>query len=313
MRKFEIIGDASFDLSSELRERFGIYHNYVKSDVVFPDGTILEADNDWTNLDPKKYFESMRSKKNVYKSAVRGVEEFIKTMEEPLKAGSDILCVALSSNMSASYRLYLNAKEELSKKYPERKIFIVDSLRYSTAEAMFTVYAAKCRDELGMSIEETAKWLEDNKHRFHQMGPLDDLFFLHKSGRISFGKAFFGTLAGIMPMGDFNREGRTTILGKAKGHKKALEATIAYIKETIENPEDQIIFIAHSNREDKAMKLKEMILKEIKCKEVIVTWVGEVCGANIGPGLCAAYYVGKEISEGDVEEEKLMKSILARI
>ena len=309
MRSFEILCDVSFDMNHELRERFGIYDDYVRSDLICPDGKVLEANTEWTNLDPKSYFESMRKNKTLYKSAVRGVEEFIKTMDKPLSEGHDILCVALSSDMSATYSLFMQAKEELSKKYPERKIFVVDSLRYSTAEGMLAVYAAKLRDE-GKTIEETAKWLEDNKHRFHQMGPLDDLFFLAKAGRISMAKAFFGSLIGIMPMGDFNRSGRTTILGRAKGTKNALKATVEYIKATIENPEDQVIFIAHTNREDKALKLKEMIEQEIKCKEVIVSMVGMVCGANIGPGLVAAYYVGKEISENNEGETKIMKGIL---
>ena len=312
MRTFEIVSDASCDLNHELRERFGIYDDLVKSDVVMPDGTTKESDSEWKSFDPKQYFESMRSKKVVYKSAVRGVEEFKRVIEKILKEGKDVLCVTLSSSMSASYSLFNKAKEELLKTYTDRKILIVDSLRYSTEESMLAIYAAKLRDE-GKSIDETAKWLEENKHRFHQMGPLDDLFFLHKSGRISFGKAFFGTLAGIMPLGDFNHEGRTTILNKAKGFKNALKATVEYIKATITNPEDQIIFIAHTNRDEKALKLKELIEKEINCKEVIISMVGQVCGANIGPGLVAAFYVGKPISVDCKEEEAIMKGIFAKL
>ena len=312
MRSFEVMCDVSSDMNHELREKFGIYDDYVRSDLMLPNGKVIEADTEWTGLDPVQYFESMRKKKVVYKSAVKGVDHYIEKMRKPLSEGSDLLCVTLSGNMSATYGLFNQAKEVLQKEFPERKIFIVDSLRYSTAEGLMAMYAAKLRDE-GKTIEETAKWLDDNKYRFHQMGPLDDLFFLHKSGRISFAKAFFGSLIGIMPMGDFNHLGRTTILGKAKGYKNSLRATIEYIKATIEDSKDQTIFIAHTNRLEKAQKLKEMIEQEIECKEVVITMVGSVCGANIGPGLVAAYYVGKQISDDCVEETEIMKGILAKL
>ena len=53
-----------------------------------------------------------------------------------------------------------------------------------------------------------------------------------------------------------------------------------------------------------------MIVKEFNPKEVIINDVGMSCGASIGPGLCAAFYLGREISEDMEYEKALMNKIL---
>jgi DegV family protein with EDD domain len=198
----------------------------------------------------------------------------------------------------------------LKDKYPDRKIICVDSLRYSSAIALLIALASQKQAE-GATIEETAEFLEKTKHHIHQIGPMDDLFFLVKTGRISNFKAFFGTLVGINPMADFNRKGMSEVLGKFKGKKAALDGVIKYMRETIIDPQNQIIFVGHSNRPQVAELLKEMIIKEFSPKEVIINGVGMSCGASIGPGLCAAYYYGKEISEDMQPEKEIINGILA--
>ena len=194
-------------------------------------------------------------------------------------------------------------------KYPERKVICVDSLRYSTALSLLVILASKKAQE-GATIEETAEYIESIKHCIHQIGPMDDLFFLCKTGRISNFKAFFGTLMGVNPMADFNRTGLAEVLGKFKGKKNAFDGVIKYMRKTIINPKEQIIFIAHSNREQAANILKDMIQAEFNPKEIIVNHIGMSCGASIGPGLCAAFYFGKEISEGLKKEKEIMTEIL---
>ena len=96
----------------------------------------------------------------------------------------------------------------------------------------------------------------------------------------------------------------------AEGKKLAFDAAIKYIKKTIVNPKDQIIFVTHSNRLAAAELLKDMIIKELGPKEVIISHVGMSCGVSVGPGLCAAFYWGEEISEGMVNEKAIMQEII---
>ena len=308
MSNFAIIPDISCDLTRDLRERFGI-EDYISGLVYFPDGHCEKSDLDWDKHDPKTFYESMSDKKTLYKTACAPAGDVMGVFEKQLKAGKDILCIVLSSALSGTLQTCEMVKAELLPKYPERKIICIDSLRYSTALSLVVIMAAEKRAE-GASLEETAQFIEENKHCVHQMGPMDDLFFLCKTGRISNFKAFFGTLVGINPMADFNRNGLSEVLGKFKGKKAALAAVIKYMKATIVDPENQLIFVAHSNRPAVAETLRDMIIKEFNPKEVIISHVGMSCGASIGPGLCAAFYKGTEISEGMEKEKAIMNAII---
>lgn len=308
MGDFVIIPDTSCDLVRELRERFGI-DDYIKGLVYFPDGHAEYSDIDWERHDPEEFFESMSSKKMIYKSAACPTGEIIDTFERHLSNGKDILCLTLSSALSGTYSTCELVKNDVLPKYPERKIICIDSLRYSMPLSMLAIEAAKKREE-GFSLEETAEYIEANKHRVHQIGPMDDLFFLCRTGRISNFKAFFGNLVGINPMADFNRIGLSEVLGKFKGKANALDAVIKYMKEIIIEPEKQIIFVSHSNRRAVAEKLRDMIIKEFNPREVIISHIGMSCGCSVGPGLCAAYWWGTEISDGLVKEKAIMDNII---
>lgn len=308
MSNFVIIPDTACDLVKPLRERFGI-DDYISGLVYFPDGRCEKSDIDWERYDPKEFFESMRDKKNTYSTSCAPVGDILEVFERHLKAGKDVLSITLSSGLSGTYQTCEMAAGQLREKYPERKIICVDSLRYSTAMAMLAIEAAKKREE-GCSIEETAAYLEEHKHRLHQIGPMDDLFFLCKTGRITNFKAFFGTLVGINPMADFSHTGLAQVLGKFKGKKAAFDALIEYMRRTVQNPEEQIMFITHSNREAAAERLREMIINEFHPKEVIISHVGMSCGVSVGPGLCAAFYWGDPISEDMSRETAIMDEIV---
>lgn len=308
MSDFVIIPDSSSDLTKELRERFDI-PDYVRGILYCPDGSQMVADLDWETIDPKTFYESMTDKKTLYKTACTSVGDIIATYEKFLKEGKDILAVCLSSALSGTYQACDMVARQLREKYPDRKIICIDSMRYSTALSLLVMMAAAKRDE-GATIGQTAEFLEKNKHRIHQMGTMDDLFFLCKTGRISNFKAFFGTLVGVNPMADFNRHGMSEVIARVKGKKSAFDAVIKYMRKTVTEPQSQIIFVAHSNREKAAAVLADMIQKEFSPKEIIINDVGMSCGASVGPGLCAAFYVGTEISEGNEKEKAIMASVI---
>ena len=140
MADFVIIPDTSSDLTRQLRERFNI-PDYVRGTIYFPDGSEHLADMDWELMDPKTYYESMSGRKAVYKTAGCPRGGIFDTYERFLKEGKDILAVTLSSGLSGTYQVCLKVAEELLQKYPERKIIVVDSLRYSTALSLLMIMA----------------------------------------------------------------------------------------------------------------------------------------------------------------------------
>lgn len=309
MAKFSIISDASCDFNTELRERFGM-DAVIFSQVMFPDGHSEQADPDWNNIDPNAYYGSMVDKKLRYQSSAPGIENVKNVFRAELEKGNDIFCATLSSGMSAVYEQCCLARKELLEEYPERTIRVIDSKRYSTAAGLLCLYAAQLRSD-GKSVDETADYIESKLDCIHQSGWMDDLFFLARAGRLSKGTAFMGTMIGVKPMADFNMDtGRFQVIGKARGVNKALAAVVEYLKATIEKPEDQIVFVAHSLRQEYAERLADRIREEVSPKEVITNWIGQSSGANIGPGLVAAFYFGKPLSKDLTEEAAVLQNIL---
>jgi len=142
------------------------------------------------------------------------------------------------------------------------------------------------------------------------MGPIDDLMFVARRGRITMGKAIMGSFAGIKPMGDCNTDGYVTVISKAKGIKKALRTTVRYVAQTAKNIEDQYMIISHSDREEYALALKEQLEAAVKPKKVFVSDVFCLCGTNIGPGMVGVYYLGDDVSPDLLIEKRIIAKIM---
>ena len=310
MEKFAIISDNACDLDKSLRDRFGV-DDLIVGTVTFPDGHTEKSDVDWVKHDPDEYFKSMSDKKHIYKSAAASVTEIAACFENFVKVGRPVLAIVLSAALSGTYNFCLKAAEEIKAKYPTAQIHVVDSQRYSTSLGSLVAYACQLREQ-GKSFEEVATWVEANKNCFHQMGVMDDLFFLSRTGRISKAKAFMGNLVGVKPMADFNGHGLSEVIAKVKGLKNAFQVTIDYMKKTIVNPDQQVVFIAQSLRKEQVQVLADMVKEQIKPKEIIITPVDMSSGANIGPGLMACFYYGKQISNDLVEEKAIMAELTGK-
>lgn len=302
MKKFVIIADSNCDLEEELQKQYDI--EVIPGHAVLPDNTEVLTYPKWDVFSQEDFYAALKKNPDGFKTAPSNVAEFLETFEKAAKEGCDVLCITISSALSGTCNFARQAATQAEKNYPGTVVKVVDSSRFGPGFGLMVVHASLQR-ESGKSLEETVEWLEDNKNRFHQGGWLDDLSFVAKKGRMTNAKAFFGTLVGIKPIGEFDKNGMTTVIGKIKGAKKGYSVVLSYIKETIDNPEEQTIFIAQSNRMAQAEKFKELIEAEIHPKEVIIKDVHMSCGINVGPGLMAAYYMGKPISD-DLETERAL-------
>ena len=309
MSDFAIMTDCCSDLTAEIRERFDI--DYIQGHLQMPDGRNVPLCMEWTENYSHDEFYGAIKKGAEYATSPANVAEFAEKYKSYIKDGRDVMVITISTALSGTYNFALEAKENVLKEFPDANIKIVDSLRYTVLEGMIAVKASQMRAE-GKSIDEVYDWIEANKNCYHQMGWLDDLSFVARKGRMSNSKAFFGQLVGIKPLGDISSNGLTTVIGKAKGAKAGFAAILAYMEETITDPENQTIFVGTSDREKDADKMVEMIREKFHPKEVIKSFVYPGCGVNIGPGLMAAFYFGKPISDDMKAEEAIMNKILEK-
>ncbi|MBR2821574.1 MAG: DegV family protein [Clostridiales bacterium] len=309
MADYVLLTDSSTDLTKDLRERFGV-DDYLPGNITFPDGHTEDSTLDWESISPQDFYTSM-SKDSMYTTGIKNIEVQEAFFEKYLKEGKDILNISLSHALSNTYDMCRKAAANLQEKYPERKIIVVDSLRYSGGDGLLVSFAGEMK-KAGKSIDEVAEWLENNKQKCHQTGTVDDLKFLAKMGRCSNVSAFMGSLINIKPLAEFNRDGMNQIITKVTGYKKLFTAMIEYMKATIE-PEPKRIFVSHSYRKAQWLQLQELIKEEFPSAEIIPTTVNMANGSSIGPGMVVTFYMGKEISEGLVEETKILEEIKAKL
>ena len=311
MNPYIILTDVTCDLSPAIREQFGIT-DYVHGHVSISDGRELVTTLDWSNISREDFYNCLGDRRMQVSTAPASPEEYYEYFKKYAEAGTDIISISISSKISSTYNVAVGAAERVRAEYPERRIICVDSLRMSGSMGILVCYAHELQRE-GKPLDEVAKWLEANRLRVHQMGPIDDLIFVARRGRISMGKAIMGSFAGVKPMGDCNRDGYVTVLTKAKGMKKALNATVAYVREVAADVQDQYLLVVHSNREEYAMTLKEKLEKELAPKQVLVSDSYSASGTNIGPGMVGVYFLGDEVSEELTREREIMTRVMESV
>lgn len=213
---------------------------------------------------------------------------------EPILQKSDLLFIAFSSQLSATIQNIYAVREELLKKYPERKFMVVDTMSISAPELLLILGAHKLYRE-GKPMEEVAKWVEDNKMRAQAWVTVDDLKYLKRGGRISGAAAFFGTMLSLKPIVVMGKNGKIAPAEKVQGRQKALRLIAERTAQNIENPADQTLIIMHADVPEDAKRLEDLIRQRIPdLKDVMTIFVGPVIGTHCGPGTVASCFMGKE-------------------
>ncbi|MDR0435066.1 MAG: DegV family protein [Gracilibacteraceae bacterium] len=226
-----------------------------------------------------------------------GTAQFIGFFEPFLSAGQDIIHISLSSGISGTYGSACLARDELREKYPERKIFVVDSLAASAGCGLLADAAADVR-AAGASVDETNAWLEANKLRLHHWFFVTDLTYLRRGGRVSATAAFVGNLLNICPILNINNEGKLIPRAKERGRKRVVTAMLEKMKNHADAGTDYNgkCFISHSVNPEDAGKLAALAAEAFPrlAAPVSISNIGAVIGAHTGPGTVALFFFGDE-------------------
>ena len=301
---FAIMTDAGGDFTREIIAKYGIEETPL-STVVWPDGSERVTDLYWDTMKPDEYFALMNNKKNNFASSIPSPQTMLDRLSALAEQGRNVMIFTISSSMSGGFSAFTVAAKEVMEKYPKVKIVVIDSLRYSAAITLLAVEASLCRDERNMTFDEAVEYLQEFRLRIHECGFLDDLFFLARKGRIKKSLAFMGNMIGVKPMADLcNETGLSQVLGKARGYKQVMKIFPKYIQRTIGDYSDKVFVITYSAREPQALQMKQIVEETFKPKHLIFVPMGQSTGANVGPGLAAAFYAGDERVSPNCEKEK---------
>lgn len=288
MQSFTIITDSSCDLTPGLCTQFNV--------KVLPLSFFIEGKqyyNDPLNptISHKDFYAQLAEGKMVTTSALN-LEQFREAMEPELIAGRDVLYLGFSSALSGTYNAGRMAAEELSEKYPGRKVYTVDTKCASLGQGMLVYYACLERDK-GKSIEEVRDYAEAIKLSVCHWFTVNDLYQLKRGGRISGVTAAIGTMLSIKPVLHVDNEGRLINMFKARGRNASVNALLEKMRELAIAPQEQTIFISHGDCFDDAKRLGDKITEEFGCK-CVIGYVGPVIGAHSGKGTVALFFLGKE-------------------
>jgi len=285
---YVILTDSSANLTDELIDECGVP---VTSFTFHVGDKELKSYIKGQKTDLKQFYTMMRNKEHITTSLI-SPENFTVFFEEYLKAGQDVLYIAFSSGLSGTYQSSTIAADMLREKYPDRKIYTVDSLCACLGQGLLVYYAAQLKNE-GKTIDEVHAWLMDNRLRMCHWFTVNDLFFLKRGGRVSSTAAVFGSLLQVKPVMHMDNDGKLAVVEKARGRKQSLQALVSHMEQTIENPEDQMIFIAHGDCEEEAEYVRQLILDKFSVKGTLINCIDPVIGSHSGPGTLAIFYLGK--------------------
>ena len=243
-------------------------------------------------LEVKAFYDMMRAGEMPTTMAANP-EELREMFEKYLKAGKDVLHLAFSSELSSSYSNAAVVARELNEEYTDNKVVVIDTLSASLGQGLVIYKAVQLRED-GWSIDEVARWVEENRLHFCHQFTVDDLNHLYRGGRVSKLTAVAGTLIQVKPILHVNDEGKLIPIGKVRGRKKSLMALVDNMERTIGSYRDKndIVFISHGDALEEAEYVAGLVKERCGSENFLIHPVSPTIGAHSGPGTIALFYMG---------------------
>lgn len=236
------------------------------------------------------FYQALRGGKVACTSAAN-LSVFREMFEDVLEQGKDILYLSFSSALSCMYQSGRIAAGELAAEYPGRRIIVIDTLSACLGEGLLVYQAAKRKAD-GLSLDELAAYVMENRLKTLHWFTVDDLMFLRRGGRLGAVSAVAGSLLGIKPVLNVSNEGKLVPVSKVRGRRKSILALAERYQEECSD-KHAAVFIAHADAAEDAALLKQTLLKEYGAKDVFIGEIGPVIGAHAGPGTVALFYLGQ--------------------
>jgi len=280
---YKIITDSCCDFTEQQYREWGI--------ACAPLTVMYKGESHSNFSDPvavKAFYDEIRAGIMATTSAVNP-DGWAELMEQALKNGEDVLVLAFSSGLSTTYQSAVIAAKELREAYPDRKIYVVDTLCAALGQGLLVWHACKKRDE-GMDIDALRNWVEEHKLNICHWVTVDDLSHLKRGGRISAATAMVGTMLNIKPIIYVDNDGHLINTAKVRGRKAAMELLVNKLGET--GTDFDTVFIAHGDCPEDAAQLEKLVREKHGVKNAITGYVGPVIGAHTGPGVLVLFFMG---------------------
>ncbi len=285
--KFQLICDSTCDIPKNW---------YKENDVkLVPFAFVMDDKEYWDEVDTT--FNSA----DVYKSIREGktpttlqgrMEDLLKTFEQACMDGLDVVYICFSSGLSGTYNTSRIAAGDVMQKYPDRKIYCIDTLAATSGVRLLIELAADLRDS-GGTAEQIAEHIEQQKLKVCHFFTVDDLNHLYRGGRLSKTSALMGTMLGIKPLMYVDNDGKLAAFSKVRGRAASIKELAKKAFEHLDK-DFNTIYIAHGDCEDEAKQLEQEFLKLCPEAQVIIHMLTPVIGVHSGPGTLGIFVMGEK-------------------
>ncbi|MBQ7430855.1 MAG: DegV family protein [Butyrivibrio sp.] len=223
--------------------------------------------------------------------------EYEEYFESFLKEGKDVLHLTLSSGISGTINSANVAREMLKEKYPERKIYVIDSLAASSGYGLLMDVLADQRDA-GMGIDDLVELTLNIRNKVQHWFFSTDLTFYIKGGRVSKTAGFVGSMLNICPLLNVNIDGKLIPREKVRTKKKVSARIVDIMEKRAADGLDYRgkCFISNSACLEDAQYVASLIEARFPHLngKVMINNIGTTIGSHTGPGTIAVFYLGDE-------------------
>ena len=304
MDKFDIFADSGNNIPDELIEKYNL--NIIPY-LCTVNGVEMACREDGVPFaeTAKNFYAKLKEGAEV-KTSLIGEARFEDAITPSLQAGRDVVLFTITQTLSGTYAQAVAAKEELEKKFSERKVYVIDTANASMGSCLLVLKVAQMR-ELGADAEECANWADENKYRVNSYVTVEDLKYLRKGGRVSAVAAIAGALLNIKPVlwANDTVPAKLEVFCKERGKKKALLTILKAFDDNVQNIDTQTVAIAHADCIDDANYLKQA-LQEKGVKNILIDYYDLCTGGHVGPGTIALFFFGKDRRAKATEAKKLL-------
>lgn len=288
MREYVILTDSCCDLPQTVVQELDL--GVIPLSVLF--GTERFYNRPGEGPSPHEFYERLFKGENAQTSAPN-VGEFKDFFRPYLEAGKDILYLAFTSALSATYQNSCIAVEEMQEEFPDAKLYSVDTRCASLGQGLLVDLTVQEKRK-GRTIEEVRAFAEETKDCIQHWVTVGNLTQLRRGGRLSASKAIFGSLLQVKPIIHVDSEGRLVAVDTIKGRKKAIAHLVEQMEQRIVQPEGQRVYIVNSDCKPEAEQLAVTLKEKFPVGEVMIGDIGPVIGSHTGKDTVAIFFVGQK-------------------
>jgi len=282
MAKIRIITDSTAYLPQEYVDRY-------KIDVIpltvnwqggsFRDGVDLKADEFYTRL---------KTADTLPTTNATSIHAHTEAIQAALDDGCEVLCLPISSGISASYANGVKAVES----FAGRPVEIIDTKLVAMPLGWMVLAAARAIEK-GASLQQAKQVALNSFNHIGVYFTVEDLKYLHKGGRIGGAKRLLGSALSIKPILHLY-DGKIEAAGSAVTRKKALERLVQLVGEGIKDEKPVRISVFHALDKATADDLMRRCQEAFHPVEMILSEISPVVGSHVGPGTVAITWLTGE-------------------